>query len=146
MIIETNRRRIVVADQDRTVLELLQIRLSIAGYDVFVDRTGPAALETIRRVQPAAVIIEVTVPEMDGFSVMQALAPRGEALAFPILVMGRKLGAEDIQKAVRLGARDCLIKPFSGAHIVERVDRQFRRAAPPPRPAPVVYVENYQGR
>jgi DNA-binding response OmpR family regulator len=143
MIIETTRRRIVVADHDRTILELLQIRLSIAGFDVFVERTGPAALETVRRVKPAALLLELNLPEMDGLNVMQCLGSRGDGIAFPILVMGRKLGPDDIQRAVRLGARDCLIKPFSGADVVERVERIFRRPPPAQPPSKVVYVENY---
>lgn len=129
-------RRIVVCDSDRTVLELLQIRLDLAGCHTFVARTGAVALETIRAMRPHALLLELNLPEMDGFEVLRTLNPRGEGIAFPVLVMGKKLAPADIQRAVGLGARDVLIKPFSGADVLERVARQFRRAAAPARPVP----------
>jgi DNA-binding response OmpR family regulator len=131
-------RRIVVCDSDRTVLELLQIRLDLAGCHTFVARTGDVALETIKAMRPHALLLELNLPEMDGFEVLRALNPRGEGIAFPVLVMGRKLAPADIQRAVGLGARDVLIKPFGGADVLERVARQFRRAAAPARPAGAV--------
>lgn len=127
MNLESQGRRILICDVDRTVLELLQIRFDLAGCHTFVARTGTSALETIKTARPAAMLLELNLPDMDGFEVLRALNPRGEGIHFPVLVMGKKLGAEDIQRAVKLGARDCLIKPFSGADVLERVARQFRR-------------------
>lgn len=136
MNLDAHDRRVVICDPDRTVLELLQIRLGIAGSQTFVARSGLAALELIRNVRPHAVLLELNLPEMDGFEVLRALNPRGAGLSFPVLVMGKRLGAEEIQRAVSLGARDCLIKPFSGADVLERVARQFRRPTPVPVLAP----------
>lgn len=133
---ELKDRRIVVCDSDRTVLELLQIRLDLAGCHVFLARTGGTALETIKAMRPHALLLELNLPEMDGFEVLRALNPRGEGIPFPVLVMGKKLAPADIQRAVSLGARDVLIKPFGGADVLERVARQFRRAATPARPLP----------
>lgn len=135
---ELKDRRVVVCDTDRTVLELLQIRLDLAGCHVFLARTGVTALETIKAMRPHALLLELNLPEMDGFEVLRALNPRGEGIGFPVLVMGKKLAPADIQRAVGLGARDVLIKPFSGADVLERVARQFRRAAPSSRPAGAV--------
>jgi two-component system catabolic regulation response regulator CreB len=61
---------------------------------------------------------------------MRKLDPRGEGVAFPVLLIGRKLGPEDIRQAIEHGARACMIKPFSGADVLDRVGRLFR---PPPR-------------
>jgi DNA-binding response OmpR family regulator len=55
--------------------------------------------------------------------------PRGTGINFPVLVIGRQLGSEDIQRAVRLGAKDCMLKPFSGADVLGRACRLFRRPA-----------------
>lgn len=130
MNLESQGRRILICDVDRTVLELLQIRFDLAGCHTFVARNGTSALETIKTARPAAMLLELNLPDMDGFEVLRALNPRGEGIHFPVLVMGKKLGAEDIQRAVKLGARDCLVKPFSGADVLERVARQFRRQTP----------------
>ena len=129
MNLEANGRRVVIADHDRTVLELLQIRLSLAGYDTHIERTGVAALQTIKRIRPAAVVLDLNLPELDGFGVLKALDPRSEGLSSHILLTGRTIGMDQIQEAVRLGARDCIAKPFSGQDVVERVSRLFRRTS-----------------
>lgn len=132
MIQDARGLKVVVGDSDRTVLELLQIRLDLAGYHTCVARTGTAVLDTLRNVRPGAMIIDLGLADTNGFEVLEALNRRNERPSFPILVIGRKLAPEDIQRAVRLGARDCMIKPFSGADILERVARLLR---PPTRPA-----------
>lgn len=123
----------MVADSDRTVLELLQIRLDVAGYRSCAARTGQAALDIMKNSRPAALVLDLQLPDMDGFEVLEALAPRGGGVTFPILVIGKRLGAEDVQRAVRLGARDCMAKPFSGADVLERISRLLHR---PSQPAP----------
>jgi DNA-binding response OmpR family regulator len=128
---DTRGLEVMIAENDRTVLEMLQIRLSVAGFHTSMARTGPLALSTLRSSRPAALVIDLNLPEMDGFDVLEALNPRGERLPFPTLVMARKLAAEDIQRAIRLGARDCMAKPFSGADAMERVARLLRKPAAP---------------
>jgi DNA-binding response OmpR family regulator len=137
MSFNTRGLEVMIAENDRAVLEMLQIRLSIAGFHTSMARTGPLALETLRNSRPALLVIDLNLPEMDGFDVLEALNPRGDKLPFPTLVMARKLAAEDIQRAVRLGARDCMAKPFSGADALERVARLLRKPAPPPALAPL---------
>jgi DNA-binding response OmpR family regulator len=124
-------QEILVAENDRTVLEMLQIRLNVAGFHTSMARTGSLALETLRNSRPAALVIELNLPEMSAFEVLEALNPRREKLPFPTLVMSKNLGPEDIQRAVGLGARDCMAKPFSGADALERVARLLRKPSPP---------------
>lgn len=129
MNLEGQGRRILIADADRTVLELLQIRLDLAGYHPFVERNGRAALETIRRIRPAGAILDMDLPDMTGLEILKALKQRSEGSGFPILMIGQKLSVESIQRARTLGAQDCMAKPFSGADVLERTSRMFRRAA-----------------
>lgn len=135
MNFDTRGQKIMIVEHDRTVLELIQIRLSVAGYDTCTARTGLVALETLRHFRPAALVLELHLPEMTGFEVLTALNPRGDKLPFPTLAMAKNLAADDIQCAVRLGARDCMTKPFSGAEVVDRVARLLRRHGPQPAPA-----------
>jgi DNA-binding response OmpR family regulator len=125
MVMVNTGSKVVVADSDRTVLELLQIRLDVAGYHACVARNGPAVLETLKYLRPSALVIDVALAEMNGFEVLEALSRRPERLP-PTLVVGRKLAAEDITKALSLGARDCMTKPFSGADVLDRIGRLVR--------------------
>ncbi len=131
-------RRVVIADNDRAVLELMQIRLGLAGYDTYVERTGATALATVRRIRPAVLVLALNLPDLDGFDILKALHPRSTDGAFPILVIGHKLSSEHIQLAMSLGARDCMVKPFCGADILDRVGRLLRRPAAAGRPVALV--------
>lgn len=136
MNFDTRGLKVMVAENDRTVLELLQIRLDVAGYDTCMARTGPMTLETLRTFRPAALVLDLNLPEMNGFEVLEQLNPHHQRLPFPTLIMARALGSEDIQRAIRLGARDCITKPFGAAEVLERVARMLRKPAPHPPPAP----------
>jgi len=138
MNFNTRGLEVMVAENDRAVLEMLQIRLDVAGFRTSMARTGRMALETLRNSRPSALVIELNLPEMNAFEVLEALNPRGEKMPFPTLVMSKHLAAEDIQRAIRLGARDCMAKPFSGADALERVARMLRKPAPSPVLAPLV--------
>src|SRR5277367_5130372 len=112
---ETRGQKVLIVETDRAVLEMLQIRLDVAGYHTSVARNGRSALEALRNFRPAALVLELNLPEMSGFEVLESLNPHRGKLPFPALVMAKGLATEDIQRAIRLGARDCMTKPFSGA-------------------------------
>lgn len=133
-------QKIIVGDNDRTVLELLQIRLDTAGYHVCVARNGAAVIDTLRTVRPAVMILDASLAEPTVFELLEAIRKRGEKPC-PVLLTGRRLCPEDVKRGIALGVRDCMLKPFSGADVVERVARLLRPPAPPkpaPAPAPVI--------
>lgn len=129
MQFNTRALKIMIAESDRTVLEMLQIRLDVAGYHTCVARTGEGALQAMAYARPSALVIDVNLPDMCGLEVLQTLRTKAAKLAFPVLVVGRKLGPDEIRRAVGLGARDCLAKPFSGAELLDRVSRMLRQPA-----------------
>jgi DNA-binding response OmpR family regulator len=131
-------QRIMVVDNDRTVLELLQIRLEVAGYRAFIFRFGIQALELIRQNRPAAMIVDAVTGEGDGFEIVSAIRARCSDLHFPILMTGRNLTTEDVRRSLACGAQNCLAKPFSGADAVERIGRLLQAQHLPPHPSPVL--------
>ena len=130
MYLESRGLKIVVADADRAVLEMLQIRLDLAGHETHIARTAPDAIEMVRSLRPSVLILDLQLPPAGGMSVLESLNQRYNRLPLPAVVLSRQLAAGDIQKAVPLGARDCIAKPFSGADIVERVARVLKKFPP----------------
>ncbi|MFN3521616.1 MAG: response regulator transcription factor [Phenylobacterium sp.] len=126
---------VMIAEHDRAVLELIQIRLSVAGYGTCMARTGVLAMQSLEGLRPDALVIDRDLPELNGFEVLETLRGHGVRPTYPILFLMKAPSREDIQRAVGLGARDVMTKPFSGAEIVERVERMLRAPAPPPRRA-----------
>lgn len=143
MAYDAHRQTILIAENDRTVLELLQIRLDVAGFHTTTARTGPLALATLRSMRPAAVLLDLHLPEMDGYELLGSLMVKGERPVYPILATGKVGSIEEVKRAVSLGARDFLAKPYSGADAVDRMLRLLRKPAPPSARAPQapVYVD-----
>ena len=131
-------QRVMVVDNDRTVLELLQIRLEVAGYRSFIVRDGRQALDLAQQIRPAAMIVDAHLGESDGLEIVSAIRARCSELHFPIQVTGRGLTADDVRRALDCGAQNCLAKPFSGADAVERIGRLLQAAHRPAHPSPVL--------
>jgi two-component system OmpR family response regulator len=122
---ETPRRRVLVVDDDRAILELVCTRLTLAGYDAFAARDGAEGLERVNGLRPDGMILDLNMPHVDGFGLLERLG-RERALKTPTLVLTARNGRGDVQRAISLGARDYLAKPFKDGQLLMRVARLFR--------------------
>jgi two-component system OmpR family response regulator len=132
--LRATRPRILVAEDDEGLLDLITLRLELAGYDIFQARDGANALRQIRQVNPAGVVLDVNMPVMDGFAVLREVARTPALRSVPIMVMTARNRPEDVQTAIGLGARDYLAKPIDERVFLVRVARLIRKA--PGRPPP----------
>lgn len=123
------KSRILVVDDDPMILELLVTRLDLAGYQVATARDGQEALKCIRDVHPHAMILDVNMPRLDGFGVLQHLKSSGRILTLPVMVLTARYQASDVQEAIKLGAKDFLAKPFKDNQLFMRVERLLRSTA-----------------
>ena len=126
---EARSRRIFIAEDDRSVLELLTTRLGLAGYDTVFGRDGWEALDGIHSTHPAAIILDVNMPRLDGFGVLHHLRKSPRVAHIPVMMLTARNAPGDIKEALTLGARDYLAKPFTDAQLLARVARLLR-----PRP------------
>jgi len=122
------RRRVLVVDDDRAILELVCTRLTLAGYDAFAARDGAEALERIGGLRPEAMVLDLNMPRLDGYGLLQRLGLE-RARKLPTLVLTARHSSADVQRAIALGARDYLAKPFRDANLLMRVSRLFRPRA-----------------
>ena len=123
--------KIMVVDHDRTTLEMVQIRLDVAGFHPLAARTSLAAVEVLKSSRPDAVILERNMPVLDGIALLQEMASLPGRMP-PVLLVGRNIAAEDVRIGVQLGVRDVLAKPYSGAAVLERLIRMLKKGAPMP--------------
>jgi DNA-binding response OmpR family regulator len=122
-----SRKRLLVAEDDHNVRELIRTRLTAAGFDVHTAHNGAEALSRVMSVRPDAMVLDINMPELDGFSVLEALKARGHL--FPVLILTARHAADDVRRAVSLGAKDYLTKPFTEAQLMARVARLLRTPA-----------------
>jgi len=120
--------RILVAEDDEIMRDLVARWLTAAGYEVVRASNGEEVIEMVREKAPAAIIMDLTMPRMDGFQVLSQFRVLGLPLAPVILLTGRQT-AEDVRKAVSLGAKDYIAKPVERAHLLSRLERILKNTA-----------------
>lgn len=133
--------KIMVVDHDRTTLEMVQIRLDVAGFHPLAARTSLGALEVLRSSRPDAVILERNMPILDGLELLREMASLPGRQTPPVLLVGRNIAAEDVRLGVQLGVRDVLAKPYSGASVLERLTRMLKKGAPMPASSPALAAQ-----
>jgi two-component system phosphate regulon response regulator PhoB len=124
------KTKILVVDDEPDALELIQYNLRAAGYEVVTAADGEEALKKARASQPALVILDVMLPEIDGLEVCKALRREPATAAIPIVMLTAKAAEIDRVLGLELGADDYVTKPFSPRELVLRVKSLLRRRVP----------------
>ena len=122
--------RILIIEDERTLLETLKYNLEKEGYQVHTATDGEAGLALARSTKPEIIILDLMLPRMDGISVCRTL--RREGMEVPILMLTAR--AEEIDKVLGLemGADDYVTKPFSLRELLARIKALLRRSQKPP--------------
>jgi len=123
--VATAEARLLVVDDEPNILELLSVALRFNGFEVATATNGQQALTTARTFKPDLVVLDVMMPELDGFEVVRRL--RGEGTRVPVLFLTAKDGTEDKVTGLTLGGDDYVTKPFSLDEIVARIKAILRR-------------------
>ena len=121
--------RLLVVDDEPDIVELLSASLKYHGYDVASATSGRQAMEEARRFRPDMILLDVMMPELDGFEVLRKL--RGEGARVPVLFLTARDATEDKIKGLTLGGDDYVTKPFSLSEILARIQAVLRRVADP---------------
>ena len=125
--------RILAVDDSEVSLKLLKAALLQAGHQVTTAAGGTEALERVDQLNPDLVILDVSMPEMDGYQVCRKLRSRPTTARVPIMMLTAKDTIEEKVKGFDAGADDYMIKPFQPAELQARIAVLLRRAAPQPQ-------------
>lgn len=90
-------------------------------------RTGTEALQRILAIKPDVLVLDINMPELDGFGVMEALRAEQPDLKLPIMVLSARRNEDDVKRAVALGARDYVLKAQAETDLLGRIQRLLRR-------------------
>jgi DNA-binding response OmpR family regulator len=127
-----------VVEDDPSIALGLRINLERDGYEVLSAEDGETGLTLARTAQPDLVILDVMLPKLNGFQVLQTV--RREGLTMPIIVLSARTGEMDKVTGLELGAEDYVAKPFGLAELLARVRAALRRG---PRPLEAVHRTVY---
>lgn len=135
----TPKRRVLLVDDEPRILDSVRMNLELESFEVSEANTGTEALEKLRLVLPHLVVLDVMMPDMDGFETLREIR---RFSTVPVIMLTVKADERDVARGLELGADDYVAKPFSQMVLVARIKAVLRRAElPPPAPQQEIVVD-----
>jgi two-component system, OmpR family, response regulator len=119
--------RLLVVEDEPNILELLSASLRYAGFDVVTAAAGTEAVQAAQRHRPDLIVLDVMLPDMDGFDVIRRL--RGGGARIPVVFLTARDATDDKIRGLTLGGDDYVTKPFSLEELTARIRAVLRRSA-----------------
>jgi two-component system alkaline phosphatase synthesis response regulator PhoP len=128
--------RILVVDDEPSVVKMISKRLELEGYDVLVAMDGQEALKKAQTEQPALVILDIMLPKVNGYEVCTMLKQDSRYQKIPILMLSAKAQEKDERLGLDCGADAYLRKPYQAKELLETVKTLLNRSLPQLRANP----------
>jgi two-component system, OmpR family, KDP operon response regulator KdpE len=125
--------RALVVEDDPNIVDLIRSNLAVRGYDTVVSSDGLRALQLLETEEPDIVLLDLMLPEIDGFELCRQIRERSPVA---IIVVSARGGERDKVTALNMGADDYMTKPFSIEELLARITATLRRTRPAPAPEP----------
>jgi DNA-binding response OmpR family regulator len=119
--------RILIVEDEANIVKLISIRLERLGHSINSADNGGAALDIAREITPDLILLDVMIPVLNGFQVLQRLKADSATAAIPVLMLTARGHESDIAAGLEGGADDYLIKPFSFPELIARVSTALAR-------------------
>ena len=124
----SKKTKILVVDDDPAVLRFLQRRLTADGFDALAAIDGEQALELVESELPSLVILDIMMPDLDGFEICRRIREWSQV---PIIFLSARGAEDDRVLGLNIGADDYLCKPFAAAELKARIEAVLRRTGSP---------------
>ena len=116
-------KTILIADDDPTIIMLLQVNLEMEGYDVVTAFDGQDAVEKAQARHPDLVILDIMMPRMDGWSAREALAGIPELAATPVMFLSARAQQSDLRRGYEAGVVEYVTKPFDPTVLLDIISQ-----------------------
>src|SRR5436853_6972274 len=126
--------KILIVEDEQGVVQRLRARLEPEGFQVITAYNGQTGLRAVAEARPDLVILDLTLPELDGFEFCRRIRRQPETARLPILVLSGRVEEVDKVVMLELGADDYVTKPFNTKELVARVKTLLRRVSAPALP------------
>lgn len=105
-----NKVKILLVEDDQMIVELYKLKLEESGFEVTVTEKGSEALEIAKKDQPALILLDIILPEIDGFAILQTLKSESDTKNIPVMLLTNLSQETDQQKGTQLGANGYFVK------------------------------------
>jgi DNA-binding response OmpR family regulator len=117
-----SKGKILIIEDDRYISKMYQLKLSLEGYDVQVAENGKQGVDKVKEMMPDIILLDILMPELDGFEVLKIVKGDDATKDIPVLIMSN-LGQEDhIEKGMQMGAIGYIVKSqFTPSKVVDKI-------------------------
>lgn len=119
-------KKILVVDDDPYILMSLEFLMKKAGHTVMIARNGTEALESIKKEIPDLILLDIMMPDVDGYSICKQVKSKKDLKHIHIIFLSAKTKESDIKKGLDLGASLYITKPFSTRDLMKQVNGLFQ--------------------
>lgn len=121
---KAEKTKVLIVEDDKFLADIYQTKFELEGFKVFVAGDGEQGLKLAKSKEPAVILLDILLPKLDGFAVLQTLKQQEETKRIPVILLTNLGQKEDVQKGLNLGAADYLIKAhFKPSETVEKVKK-----------------------
>ena len=119
-------KKILLVEDEEIMIGLLQRKLTQEGYEISVARDGEEGLKTMKEIKPDLILLDIIMPKMGGFEVMEEMNKNKELKKIPVIVISNSGQPVELDRAQKLGAKDWLIKTeFDPQEVIDKVVQQI---------------------
>ncbi len=123
---QERKKRILIADDEEPVVRIVTVNLELEGYEVIPAYDGAEAWEKIKSEKPDLAILDIMMPEMDGWEVLEKIRSDPELKDMPVIMLTALAQAPDISRSWEMGAESHLTKPFDPLELITLVRRLLK--------------------
>lgn len=120
--------KVLVVDDEPEIRELCRVNLEFAGHDVILAGGGAEALDVLDRSRPDFVFLDLMMPDVDGWAVLQAIRENPETSHIPVVLLTARAGEDDQIRGWEEGIFDYVVKPFNPLSLAEWVEQAYEAA------------------
>lgn len=135
---ETAAPLVLVVDDEPRIIRFVRVNLEMEGFRVIEAHNGLEALDQVRLYMPDAILLDVMMPEMDGFETLRMIRELSNA---PVIMLTVRNTEEDKVRGLDSGADDYITKPFSPRELVSRLRAVLRRVQSPNETSPIIEID-----
>jgi len=119
-------KKILLIEDEEIMIDLLQRKITQEGYEIRVARNGEEGLAAMKEKKPDLVLLDIIMPKMEGFEVMEHMQADKDLKKIPVIVISNSGQPVEIDRAQKMGARDWLIKTeFDPQEVIEKIKKQI---------------------
>ncbi len=122
---EQPRKTVLVVEDKASLTQMLQFLFLSKGLKVQIAYNGREALEKVGAEPPNLILLDIMMPQMDGFEVLERLKAEASTRSIPVIMLTARKSREDMKKALDLGAVEYITKPFKAVEVVDKVLRHL---------------------